>query len=166
MKAGETSADNYANSYAGQLRKLVGNRKLITPAARAVIQDEEGRVLFVRRKDDGKWGMPAGALELGESILDCLEREVLEETGLEVVSATPIAIYSEPRFAFTNAYGGEHQMLAIVFLIDEWRGSLVKNTDETTDARFFSVDDLPDTWELYRETIQDLREYDGHLIVK
>ena len=57
-------------------------------------------------------------------------------------------------------------MLAIVFLINEWRGSLVKNTDETTDAKFFSVDDLPDTSELYRETIQDLREYDGHLIVK
>jgi len=166
MKAGETSADNYEQSYAGQLRKLVGNRKLITPAARAVIQDEEGRVLFVRRKDNDKWGMPAGALELGESILDCLKREVLEETGLEVVSATPIAIYSEPRFAFTNAYGGEHQMLAVVFLIDEWRGSLVKKTDETTDAKFFSVDDLPDTWELYRETIEDLRDYDGHLIVK
>jgi ADP-ribose pyrophosphatase YjhB (NUDIX family) len=166
MKAGETSADNYEQSYAGQLRKLVGNRKLITPGARAVIQDEEGHVLFVRRKDDDKWGMPAGALELGESILDCLKREVLEETGLEVVSATPIAIYSEPRFAFTNAYGGEHQMLAIVFLIDEWRRSLVKNTDETTDAKFFSVDDLPDTSELYRETIQDLREYDGDIIVK
>ena len=51
-------------------------------------------------------------------------------------------------------------------MIDEWRGSLVKNTDETIDARFFSVDDLPDTSELYRETIQDLREYDGHIIVK
>jgi len=166
MKTGDTSADNYEQSYAGQLRKLVGNRKLITPAARAVIQDEEGRVLFVRRKDNDEWGMPAGALELGESILDCLKREVLEETGLEVVSATPIAIYSEPRFAFTNTYGGEHQMLAVVFLIDEWRGSLVKKTDETTDAKFFSVDDLPDTWELYRETIEDLRDYDGHLIVK
>jgi len=146
--------------------KVRGNRRLIAPAARAVIRDEKGRVLFVRRKDDGKWVMPAGALELGESIFDCLKREVLEETGLEVVSARPMAIYSAPRFAFTNAYGGEHQMLAIVFLVDEWRGELVKKTDETTDAKFFSVDDLPDTWELYRETIEDLRRYDRHVIVK
>ena len=166
MKAGETSAENYERSYAGWLRKFVGNRKLITPGARAIVRDGEGRVLFVRRKDDGKWVMPAGALELGESIVDCLKREVLEETGLEVVSARPIAIYSEPRFAFTNAYGGEHQMLAIVFLVDEWRGELVKKTDETTDAKFFNVEDLPDTWALYGETIKDLREYDGHIIVK
>ena len=166
MKPDSASANDFARSYAGQLRMLVGCRKLITPAARAVIEDDIGRVLFVRRKDDGKWGMPAGALELDESILACLKREVLEETGLEVVSATPIAIYSEPRFAFRNAHGGEHQMLAIVFRVDEWRGSLLKSTGETADAQFFNLDELPDTPDVYRETVQDLREYNGQMIVK
>ncbi len=166
MTAPSKNAHGYEKSYMGQLRQLVGNRKLITAATRAVIQDDEGRVLFVRRRDDRKWGMPAGALELDESILDCLKREVFEETGLEVVSATVMAIYSEPRFAFTNAYGGEHQMLAIVFRVDEWRGVPVKDTAETIDARFFGLDELPDTFDFYRETVQDLREYSGQVIVK
>ena len=160
------SERDYQDSYLGQLRKLVGTRKLITPGARAVIQDKMGRVLFVKRKDNGKWVMPAGSLELDESILACLKREVREETGLEVVSATPIAIYSEPRFAFTNAFGGEHQMLAIVFRVDDWSGSLLRSTDETTDAQFIDLDRLPDTSDVYRETVQDLCAFDGRVIVK
>lgn len=157
---------SYEKSYLGQLRKLIGNRKLITPGVRAVIQDDQGRILFVRRKDNNKWVIPAGSLELDESIYDCLKREVKEETGLNVISATLIAIYSEPRFAFTNAYGGENQMLAIVFLVDEWSGALLKESGEILDARFFDLDELPDIPEVYRETLEDLQKYDGNLILK
>jgi len=110
--------------------------------------------------------MPAGSMELDESVYDCLKREVKEETGLDVICATPIAIYSEPRFAFTNAYGGEHQMLAILFLVGEWSGLLLAETDETLDARFFGLDELSNMPEVYRETLEDLQKYDGQLILK
>ncbi len=105
-------------------------------------------------------------MELDESAFDCLKREVKEETGLETISATPIAIYSEPRFSFTNEYGAEHQMFAIVFRVDEWSGLLVSETDETVDARFFSVNELPDIPDLYRETLEDLKNFDSRLILK
>ena len=156
----------WEDSYLGQLRKVVGNRKLIAPVARAVIRDRDGRILFVRRSDNGAWVMPAGGLELGESILDCLKREVREETGLEVTAATPIAIYSEPRFEYTNKYGAENKILSIVFLVEDWVGELLTGTDETTDARFFRLDELPDIPELYRETLEDLKNYSGKVIVK
>lgn len=109
---------SYEESYIGQLRALVGNRTLITPSARAIVLDQLGHVLLVRRSDNGAWGMPAGAMELNESILDCVKREVWEETGLEVLTATPIAIYTEPRFAFTTAFGDHAQMFTMVFCID------------------------------------------------
>lgn len=157
---------SYENSYLGQLRKVAGHRKLISVAARAVVRDSEGRVLFVRRSDNGAWVMPAGALELAESILECLKREVKEETGLQVVSAAPMAIYSEPRFSFVTAYGDPYQMVAIVFLVDEWSGTLVPETDETTEARFFDLDELPEIPSLYQETLEDLRRFDGSVIVK
>src|SRR5581483_5594364 len=91
---------SFEESYQGQLRKLVGSRTLISPGARAIIRDEQGYILLIRRSDNSTWGMPAGSLELHESILDCLKREVWEETGLQVLQATPIALYTEPRFAF------------------------------------------------------------------
>lgn len=157
---------SFEDSYHGQLRKLVGNRKLILPGTRAIIQDQQGRVLLVRRSDNAAWVMPAGTLELDESVLDCLKREVKEETGLEVLATTPIAIYSKPRFAFTNAYGGQHQMLSIVFRVDAWMGTLTTVTNETSDARFFALDELPELPALYQETLTDLQRFDGTLIVK
>lgn len=156
----------YEMSYLGQLRSVLGNRRLITPAVRAALQDEYGRILLVQRSDNGQWVMPAGSLELNESVWDALQREVLEETGLEVQAAHLIAIYSEPRFHFTNAYGGKHQMLALVFAVTAWRGEVTTVTDETTDAQFFALDDLPDISPLYQETLADLRRFNGKVILK
>ena len=72
---------NYEESYLGQIRKLIGKQKLIITAARAVIRDREDRILFIPRRDNGLWGMPAGGQELDESIWDCLKREVKEENS-------------------------------------------------------------------------------------
>ncbi|RKN79022.1 NUDIX domain-containing protein [Paenibacillus ginsengarvi] len=159
---------SWEQSYLGQLRKLVGSRMLIAPAARAIIQDRDERILFVKRRDNGAWVMPAGGMELHESIFDCVKREVKEETGLDVIRAKPIALYTGPRFEYTNGYGDENKMFSVVFLVEEWAGELVKQTDETTDARFFATDELPEIPELYRETIEDLRNYrnSGTVILK
>lgn len=157
----------YEESYLGQLRKLIGNRALISVGARAILQDERRRVLLIRRSDNGMWGMPAGSMELNESIFDCLKREVKEETGLIVLEATPIAIYSEPRFAFTTFYGDHYQMFATVFRVDAWQGSLLSKTDETVEAEFFALDALPENLHpVYLETVEDLQRYNGQVIVK
>jgi len=158
---------DFEKSYLGQIRTAMGDRRIIVPGVRAVIRDGQGRVLLIRRSDNGMWGMPAGAMELDESVADALKREVKEETGLDVISAEPMAIYSEPRFSFTSAYGGKHQMFAFVFIVTEWSGTLVTTTDETRDARFFDPDDLPDdTMDFYRETVDDMLAFDGRFIVK
>lgn len=170
-QGGESDADSrtsisWEESYEGQLRKLVGNRRLIIPGTRSVVMDGEGRILLIRRKDTGEWGFPAGAVELGESILDCCRREVREETGLDVISAVPMAIYSEPRFHWTDQYGNQRQMLAVVLLVQEWGGRIRARTDETTDCRFFDINSLPDLPPVYAETVADLKSFRGSLILK
>ena len=52
----------------------------------AVIVDGD-RVVLIKRKHEplaGHWSLPGGAVELGESLEDCVRREMLEETGLDV----------------------------------------------------------------------------------
>jgi 8-oxo-dGTP pyrophosphatase MutT (NUDIX family) len=58
------------------------NRHSVSVAA--VVVDDENRVLVVQRRDNGKWEIPGGILELDESIHAGLLREVEEETGLFV----------------------------------------------------------------------------------
>jgi 8-oxo-dGTP diphosphatase len=58
------------------------------PCVGAVIKDEAGRLLLIRRSHEpaaGLWSIPGGRIEPGESDASALVREVLEETGLSVV---------------------------------------------------------------------------------
>lgn len=156
---------SYEESYLSQTRKLIDKQELIITAARAVIRDQEGRILFIRRRDNGLWAMPAGGQELGESILDCLKREVKEESGLDVILATPMAIYSQ--VSIVTAFGDPYQLFLVQFLVEGWSGELVTETDETVDARFLDLDELPENIpDSYHEVLKDLQEYDGNLILK
>jgi 8-oxo-dGTP diphosphatase len=65
-------------------------------AVGAVIEDDEGRILLVKHKQErggywqGKWICPGGELEVGEEIKEGIKREVKEETNLEVELVTPL----------------------------------------------------------------------------
>lgn len=59
----------------------------------AAVLDDRGRVLAIRRRDNGRWEPPGGVLELHESITDGLVREVFEETGLRVESEALTGVY-------------------------------------------------------------------------
>ncbi len=142
-------------------------RPFIIPAARAVLLDAEGRVLLIRRSDNKMWALPAGGIEAGESVTDCLRREVREETGLIVESEEAFAVYTEPRFKPPS--GGKGQLFTVAFRVDKWSGTLVTNTNETLDARFFAVAALralPDLMPMYLECVEDCLRFDGTFIVK
>jgi 8-oxo-dGTP pyrophosphatase MutT (NUDIX family) len=135
---------NFEDSYVVRLRKLAGSRKLILAGPRAAATDDQGRLLLIRRSDNHEWAMPAGTMELEESVYGALQREVKEETGLDVLSATLFAIYSDPRFGGVDGWGNHFRHLILAFRVDEWASTLLTVTDETVDARFFHMDALPD----------------------
>jgi len=51
--------------------------------ADATVFDDNGRILLVRRADDGLWGLPAGWVEPGEHPSDTVTRELREELGVD-----------------------------------------------------------------------------------
>lgn len=59
----------------------------------AAITNDEGRVLAIRRRDNGQWEPPGGVLELDEPIVDGLVREVREETGLTIEPGPLTGVY-------------------------------------------------------------------------
>ena len=140
----------------------------IQPAARAVIFDERGRILLIRRGDNKQWALPAGGMEPGESVTECMAREVWEETGLTVETSVAFAIYSEPRF--TAPTRPDAQLLTVAYRVDGWSGELDRVTDETDDARWFTLEELrglPDLMAMYLETVEDcLAVEEGGFVVK
>lgn len=162
---------SWHDSYMGKLRQFIGSQKVIVNAVRAIILDDEGNALFIKRRGDRKWGMPAGAMELEESVLDAMKREVREETGLDVLQATLIAIYSSPLTqSYTDRWGNAHHVIEYLFRVDHWTGTLKKSTNESTDAGFFPLDRLPEAsnevFARHHERVfRDYRTFDGKVLL-
>ena len=87
----------------------------VLPAAVAAVRNGDGKLLLVRRIDDGNWELPGGRIEVGESAVDALAREVAEESGI-ILEVTGIAgVYSDPTHVLEDPGGITHQQLAICF---------------------------------------------------
>jgi 8-oxo-dGTP diphosphatase len=63
----------------------------------AVAQSKDGKVLLIRRRDTGKWALPGGTVEWGETLASCVRRELREEAGVEVIQLGQLnGVYSHP----------------------------------------------------------------------
>ncbi|MFI5934913.1 NUDIX domain-containing protein [Actinoplanes sp. NPDC051494] len=155
-------------SYLGRVRGSVGDTDtLLFVGARGVILDDQDRLLLIQRSDNHRWAIPAGAMELGESMEQCAIREVWEETGLRATSLTPFSFHTNR--TYTNEYGHTYQQILMSFRIHTWEGELLRVTDESVDAGFFPLDALPGPKSaILDEVLTDLATFEstGQLILK
>ena len=57
----------------------------------------DGQIVLVRRRDNGKWSLPGGMVNWGQDLTTTVQRELEEETGLELISIRRlVGVYSEP----------------------------------------------------------------------
>lgn len=82
-------------------------------AVAVVVVDDQGRVLMIERTDNGKWALPGGAQELGESVREAAVRETREETGIEIEVSGVVGIYSDPRHVIAYDDGEVRQEFSI-----------------------------------------------------
>lgn len=87
----------------------------IKPAAAVAIINEKSEILMLRRKDNGKWTMPGGTMEFGESLASCATREVKEETGLSVHITDIIGTYTDPGVLVAYSDGEVRQEFTVVY---------------------------------------------------
>jgi len=135
----------------GKTGKLViGTNGVIFDSARI-------RVLLTRRADNGRWALPGGFMEAGESVAEACEREVLEETGLLVRATRLVGVYSTPHRVVAYGDGNRYQFVSIVLECDQHvEGELTLN-EETTEFGYFLLADIEtlDLMEHHRERIAD-----------
>lgn len=110
----------------------------VTPKVdvRAAVFDDEGRLLLVREVADGRWSMPGGWADVGDSPAGSAEREVREESGYTTRLTHLVGVF-DAHDATTpfSAY-------KIVF-VGKVIGGQAGGDHETDGVGFFTADDLP-----------------------
>ena len=111
---------------------------------------ENGKALLIRRGSEpllGQWSIPGGTLELGETLLEGVAREMLEETGITVRVLNLIEVferinpYSTPDSRDANIRPRFH--FVIVDYLCERVSGKAKAGSDATDIAFVSEEDLP-----------------------
>ncbi|AJZ88722.1 Putative ADP-ribose pyrophosphatase yjhB [Beauveria bassiana D1-5] len=100
----------------------------------------DGRLLMVKEAEDGKWSLPGGWADVGDTPSAAVCREVVEETGLEVKVIKLLGVWDR------NLHGHPPlpwHVYKLIFLCEETGGSLA-TSHESTDIGFFDINDLPE----------------------
>ena len=115
----------------------------------AIIEMDGGIVLVKRAKEPhaGKWALPGGHVEFGESLEQAVAREVLEETGIVFTAFSQFRAYSDPKrdvrgHYITMVYAGGGQ-------------GMLKGGDDAAEAKVFRIDELPELAFDHAEILKD-----------
>jgi ADP-ribose pyrophosphatase YjhB (NUDIX family) len=104
----------------------------------ALIEDDT--ILLVREKSDGLWTLPGGFADVGLSPAQNVEKEILEEAGLQVSARRLYGV----RHKATAGYEADiRDFYKMFFLCDRSGREVARAGMETSDARFFACDSLP-----------------------
>ena len=130
-------------SYIEELRRSVGNKPIIMVGANVLITDHGGRLLLLRRSDNGCWGVPGGAMEPGESLEETARRETFEETGLSVGEMSLFGVFSGPELYYRYPNGAQVYNVSVVYHTRDVSGEISLNQAEHNEMRYFDLEHLP-----------------------
>lgn len=124
-----------------KLREKIGHDPLWLPGVRAVVFDDQGRVLLGERSDTGGWALITGILEPGEEPGPGMLREILEETAVVARIEHLLGIAAVGPVTFPN--GDKCDFLNIEFIARHVSGTAQVNDDESLAVGWFALDELP-----------------------
>lgn len=114
----------------------IPTRRPVPAVAAVIVQD--GRLLLIKRgvePSKGKWSIPGGSIEWGETLADAVKREVQEETGLEVEVGRVAGV-----FDLVTEDGAFHYVLIDLFARPI--GGELRPGDDASNVRWVPLDEL------------------------
>lgn len=106
----------------------------------AVINDN--KILLNLRSDTNTWGIPGGAIELGETLEETASRELKEETHLKAESFTLLNVFSGKNFYFKYPNNDELYSVVVLYLANGVTGNLKITDGESFELKYFSKDEM------------------------
>jgi 8-oxo-dGTP pyrophosphatase MutT (NUDIX family) len=118
--------------------------KLRTTAACGIVFDEQGNLLLQKRTDNGRWCLPGGSIERGETAAQAVVREVLEETGYITKVVRIVGVYSDPLHTTMRYPNGDVTSFVAIAFECCVIGGAPALSDETAEVRWCPPDALPE----------------------
>jgi len=143
--------------YIEDLRAIIGHKCIILNGCIAFIENPQGQILMQQRTyPHGKWGLPGGLMELGESTEETVRREILEETGLTLGKLTLFGVYSGKNYFCTAQNGDEFYVVTTVYTTREYKGEVCINDNESLAFEWIDPGNLPENIAgTHREIVND-----------
>jgi len=143
--------------YVEELRDLIGHKCIILNGSAVILKNKAGLILMQQRKYPyGKWALPGGLMELGESTVETAIREVYEETSLTIKNLTLLGVYSGKEYLCSAENGDEWYVVTTAYITDNYEGEVVVNDDESIAFEWIDPNYLPDdTASTHRIIISD-----------
>jgi 8-oxo-dGTP pyrophosphatase MutT (NUDIX family) len=110
----------------------------VTLGVRGVVLDNSGRVFLIKHSYSDGWQLPGGGVEVGETLIEALERELCEEGNIELLGPPVLhGVLFHPRYSRRDH--------VTIYVVRQFRQSTrpVPN-HEIVDHGFFPVDALPE----------------------
>ncbi len=114
------------------------------------------KILLIKRQnppDKDMWGIPGGAVELGETILEAIQREIKEECGIKVNNGQIVAIIDKIYFKKSSVL---YHYEIIDFEFKDFIGTL-HSASEALDIRFFTLREIQNC-ETVAKSVKELIE--------
>ncbi len=102
----------------------------------------DNKVLLVKRNHppaQGLWALPGGRVNLGETLQQAAQREIKEETGLDIIPGPPIYSFDS---IHRDSDGQVRFHYVIIDLLAEYKSGTLKAGDDASEVGWFSLDDL------------------------
>ncbi|MEV4139373.1 NUDIX domain-containing protein [Dactylosporangium sp. NPDC049742] len=113
----------------------------IVVAVTVFVVDDLGRVLLIRRTDNGLWAIPGGAQDFGEYIAETAVRETKEESGVDIEVTGIVGLYTDPKHVMAYTDGEVRQQFSICFR-GRYLGGTPTPSSESSEVRWVPRADL------------------------
>lgn len=97
------------------------------------------QLLFVKERTDGFWSLPGGWADVGQSPSEVVVKEIREEAGYVVTPVKLLAVFDQQKHAHPPSIYHAYKL----FILCEITELATRDTTETSDVQFFSVETLP-----------------------
>ncbi len=132
-----------ASPYIESLRRRIGHDLVLTPGVSALLFDDRGRVLVQQRAESGKWSLPGGIIDPGETPAEAVRRELREETGLDAEPVRVAGVFGGRAHRITYPNGDVAEATTVVFECRIVSGELRGRDGESAQLCWFAPDEVP-----------------------